>query len=77
MFHILVVDDDKNTRRLMRAILEAEHYNVSTAANGEDALEVMDAEHIDLVVLDIMMPNSSRGSKRIADFDGIGQTTAR
>lgn len=56
MFHILVVDDDKNTRRLMRAILEAEHYNVSTAANGEDALEVMDAEHIDLVVLDIMMP---------------------
>jgi len=56
MFHILVVDDDKNTRRLMRAVLEAECYTVSTAENGEKALEVMDAEHIDLVVLDIMMP---------------------
>lgn len=56
MFHILVVDDDKNTRRLMRAVLEAEHYTAFTAENGEEALEVMDAEHIDLVVLDIMMP---------------------
>lgn len=56
MFHILVVDDDKNTRRLLQAVLEAENYTVSTAENGEDALEVMDKEYIDLVVLDIMMP---------------------
>ena len=56
MFHILVVDDDKNTRRLMRAVLEAENYAVTTAENGEDALEVMEREHIDLVVLDVMMP---------------------
>lgn len=56
MFHILVVDDDKNTRRLMRAVLEEEHYTVYTAENGEEALEVMESEHIDLVVLDIMMP---------------------
>jgi len=56
MFHILVVDDDKNTRRLLQAVLEADKYTVSTAVNGEDALEVMDREHIDLVVLDIMMP---------------------
>lgn len=56
MFHILVVDDDKNTRRLLKAVLEAENYTVFTAENGEDALDVMDREHIDLVVLDIMMP---------------------
>ena len=56
MFHILVVDDDKNTRRLLRAVLEAENYTVTTAANGEEALAAMDREHIDLVVLDIMMP---------------------
>lgn len=56
MFHILVVDDEKNTRLLLRAILEAEHYTVSTAENGEEALEIMDREHIDLVILDIMMP---------------------
>jgi len=56
MFHILVVDDDKNTRRLLQAVLENEGYSVFTAENGEDALDVMDREHIDLVVLDIMMP---------------------
>lgn len=56
MFQILVVDDDKNTRLLLKAVLQAENYNVHTAENGEEALEVMDKEHIDLVVLDIMMP---------------------
>ena len=57
MINILVADDDKNTRLLMKAILEAEHYRVFTAVDGQDALAVLDREHIDLVVLDIMMPN--------------------
>jgi CheY-like chemotaxis protein len=56
MFHILVVDDDKNTRMFLSAVLENSGYTVFTACDGEDALEVMDREHIDLVVLDIMMP---------------------
>ncbi len=56
MFHILVVDDDRSTRLFMRALLQAERYTVSLAENGEDALAVMEKEHIDLVVLDIMMP---------------------
>ena len=56
MFHILVIDDDKNTRRLMRAVLEGDGYTVTTACDGEEALSVMDREHIDLAVLDIMMP---------------------
>ena len=56
MFQILVVDDDKNTRLLVKAVLQSENYSVHTAENGEEALEVMDREHIDLVVLDIMMP---------------------
>ena len=56
MFRILVVDDDKHTRILMRSLLENDGYTVFTADNGEDALELMDKEHIDLVVLDIMMP---------------------
>ena len=57
MFNILVVDDDKNTRLLMRAVLEAEKYTVSTAEDGKKALEIMENEHIDLVIIDIMMPN--------------------
>lgn len=56
MFHILVVDDDKNTRHLLKAVLESKNYTVSVAENGEEALEVMDKEYIDLIVLDIMMP---------------------
>lgn len=56
MFHILVVDDDKNTRKYLKAVLEAENYNVTTACDGEEALQIMDREYIDLVVLDIMMP---------------------
>ena len=56
MFRILVVDDDKNTRMLFKAVLDADNYSVVTAENGEDALRVMDSTHIDLVVLDVMMP---------------------
>lgn len=56
MFRLLVVEDDRNTRELLKAILEAEHYSVFTAENGELALAVLETEHIDLVVLDVMMP---------------------
>ena len=56
MFRILVVDDDKNTRLFLRAVLEGAGYTVSEACNGEDALSVMDTTHVDLVVLDVMMP---------------------
>lgn len=56
MFHILVADDDKHTRMLLQAVLEAENYTVFTASNGEEALEIIDREHVDLVVLDVMMP---------------------
>ncbi len=56
MFHILVVDDDTNTRRLLRAVLERENYTVSAACDGVEALAVMDSRHVDLVVLDVMMP---------------------
>lgn len=56
MFHILVVDDDKNTRMYFEAVLENNGYTVTAVNNGEEALVAIDREHIDLVVLDIMMP---------------------
>ncbi len=56
MFNILVVDDDKNTRLLLKTLFEAERYTVFTAENGLEALKFMDEEHVDLVVLDVMMP---------------------
>ncbi len=57
MFRILVVDDDKNTRYFIKEALELEHYVVFTACNGEEALAIYEREYIDLVIVDIMMPN--------------------
>ena len=57
MFHILVVDDDKNTRLFMSATLEANGYNVTCAEDGLKALDILDEKHIDLIIVDIMMPN--------------------
>ena len=56
MFHILVVEDDTNARKLMKAVLERAEYSVLTASNADEALQLLDTNHIDLILLDIMMP---------------------
>lgn len=56
MFQILVVEDDKNTSKLMKLILKRDGYNVYHASNGIEAFDVIDKQHIDLIVLDIMLP---------------------
>lgn len=56
MIKILVVDDDKNIRYFLREALLLEKYEVFTASNGEEALDLMDKEMINLVIVDIMMP---------------------
>lgn len=53
---ILVVDDDPAISRLLCANLKARGYEVITAVDGEEALEVMDREIVHLIILDIMMP---------------------
>ncbi len=71
MFHILVVDDDKHTRKLLCALLQNANYTVTTANDGEEALEALDHEHIDLVVLDVMMPKMDgyEFTRRIRETD--------
>ena len=56
MFTIMVVEDDHNTRRLMCTVLERYGYNPIMAIDGEDALRQLDVKHVDLIVLDLMMP---------------------
>lgn len=63
MITILVVDDDKNTRLFMKSLLENENYNVVLANDGKDALEFLDQKAIDLMIVDIMMPNFNGFSK--------------
>ncbi|MEM6461041.1 MAG: PleD family two-component system response regulator [Pseudomonadota bacterium] len=53
---ILVVDDIAANVKLLEARLLAEYFEVVTATNGEDALAICDEGHVDLVLLDIMMP---------------------
>ncbi|MDQ3877357.1 MAG: response regulator [Actinomycetota bacterium] len=53
---ILVCDDDPVILRLLQVNLELEGYEVLTAQNGEEAVEVATAELPDLILLDIMMP---------------------
>jgi len=54
--HILVVDDEEDTRTLLRTLLESEGYGVETAADGKAALEHIQAARPDLILLDVMMP---------------------
>jgi len=56
---ILVVDDEPDTRRLVRIALERRGYLVADASNGEDAFDLAKSEPFDLVLLDIMMPRVS------------------
>ena len=54
--HVLVVDDNEANRDLLRRRLERQGYTVAVAADGSRALELIETESFDLVLLDIMMP---------------------
>ncbi len=73
MFHILVVEDDTNARKLMKAVLERAEYSVLTATNGEEALSLLDSNHIDLILLDIMMPGMD-GYTLVSELRAAGST---
>lgn len=56
MIKILIVDDDKNIRKLMQVVLEREGYEIYTAKDGQEALSIIDGVKINLAIVDIMMP---------------------
>lgn len=56
---ILVVDDEENIVNVVKAYLNKEGYTVLTALNGKEALDAFNASSIDLVVLDLMLPDLS------------------
>lgn len=56
MFNIMIVEDDNNTRKLMCTVLEQYGYSTFPAIDGVDGLDILDKKHIDLIILDIMMP---------------------
>lgn len=56
MFKILIVEDDSELRGLFKRVLVKNGYSVRTASNGAEALDLVGAEYIDLMISDIMMP---------------------
>ncbi|MDA7025105.1 response regulator transcription factor [Bacillus sp. CLL-7-23] len=57
MVKILIVDDDLHIRQLIHVILSKEGLSFVEAVDGKAALSIIDSEKIDLIILDIMMPN--------------------
>lgn len=56
MFKILIVEDNENLQKLYSAILKNNGYTTLSAMNGAEALKILEKEHVDLMILDIMMP---------------------
>lgn len=56
MFNILVVEDDPSTRKLLSAVLKSNGYNTLVSSNGLEALDVLENNHVDLMIIDVMMP---------------------
>jgi two-component system, OmpR family, response regulator len=54
--HILIVDDDREIRSLLSAYLEKQGLRASAAANGKEMRAALDRMHVDLIVLDLMLP---------------------
>jgi len=70
---ILVVDDEARYQHLVKVNLEAAGYLVSTASNGEEALEMVSNRQPDLVILDVMMPrlDGFTTCERIRQFSSV------
>lgn len=57
MLNILVAEDDLNTRKYIAKLLENNGFNPLQAEDGQVALDVLGEHHIDLAIIDVMMPN--------------------
>jgi DNA-binding response OmpR family regulator len=73
MTRILVADDENLYQHLLRVNLEKEGFEVNTASNGLDALDMVSSRHPDLVILDIMMPklDGITTCERIRQFSNV------
>lgn len=70
MFKILVVEDDAMLNKMICSKLKKNNFDVFSAFNGEQALDIMDKSFIDLIITDIMMPEMDGVSltKELRDF---------
>jgi len=69
---VLVVDDDPDILQTLGLCLSSEGYRVLMAANGKEALEILDHEHPSVILLDLMMPVMD-GWQFVAELDHRGR----
>ncbi|MFZ2955571.1 MAG: response regulator [Candidatus Ozemobacteraceae bacterium] len=67
MTQILVIDDDVQICRLIKQMLESEGFGVTVASNGQEGLESLSHQAVDLVITDIFMPEKE-GLETITDL---------
>lgn len=67
MTAILVIDDDASVREVVSEMLKLEGYEVTIAANGREAIRLLDAGRFDLVITDLIMPEKE-GIETIAEI---------
>ena len=69
---VLVVDDDPDILQTLGLCLSSEGYRVLMAANGKEALDILESEHPSVILLDLMMPVMD-GWQFVAELDHRGQ----
>ncbi|MBW2684150.1 MAG: response regulator [Deltaproteobacteria bacterium] len=67
MKRILIIDDEQIVLEVLRKILELEGYEVATAANGDEGIELFSQKPFDLVITDMVMPEKD-GLQTILDL---------
>ena len=73
MKKVLIVDDEKSLRNVLKDKLSQEDYTLLEAADGIECMKILETEPIDLVLLDIMMPNMNgiEVAKQIHESDAM------
>lgn len=73
---ILVVEDYDDVRQVLRVLLESEHFRVLEAASGPEALEVLEDERPDAILMDVSLPgfDGMEAIRRIRALDGFQNT---
>jgi DNA-binding response OmpR family regulator len=72
MSHILIVDDDSDIKNLMEFFLKKKGYEVTTASDGNKALEVLESVTPDLIIIDMLMPGMD-GVRTIEEMNKSAQ----